>query len=429
LLTCKQVRANIKNSKFDDGHAKYRSPRVSHIARYHDSFAINCTELGLYFKAGKLIEFLSEWTSVTETVPERMEELWILLYERGYIEIEDVKVVQLWLDALVETGYEFPQISRKRVDNVVLMGQFNYNSNADNVVFWVQKWRQQFGRVEVRGPFDDATLGVLKSRGITAHQGANDKGYYSPIKNLALTLEEHKNSEGIDGVLYLHDDALLDMRELAQGVHPFPSNKIIGSTFEDFFPLSYQDHRMIDDSTALSKSSYSIHKGGGYSKADGTSFTEANTLQRSLQKWWAFKLCIKPSSAANRDSRIDAYRHKDGSFLVPSPTQADMLFVPTSLADEFGKAAEIMLDSKVFLECALATIVQMLQTTTNVTTRQVELCTTWKKSRNSEQMIKSCFAGKGAFGMYHPFKLSIGFKSWARMFDSTVAHSAAEVTA
>ena len=37
-----------------------------------------------------------------------MEQLWIELYERGYIEMDDVYQVQFWLGSLLEGGYEFP---------------------------------------------------------------------------------------------------------------------------------------------------------------------------------------------------------------------------------------------------------------------------------------------------------------------------------
>jgi hypothetical protein len=46
--------------------------------------------------------------SVDSSVPAEMERLWVALYERSYIEIKDVELIQSWLLALVEAGYEFP---------------------------------------------------------------------------------------------------------------------------------------------------------------------------------------------------------------------------------------------------------------------------------------------------------------------------------
>lgn len=48
-----------------------------------------------------------------------------LIYERRYIEVDDVYAVQMWLGALVQAGYSFPTIKR-RFRNVAVMGQFNY---------------------------------------------------------------------------------------------------------------------------------------------------------------------------------------------------------------------------------------------------------------------------------------------------------------
>jgi len=44
------------------------------------------------------------------TLPGRMEQLYVDLYERSYVELEDVKAVQLWLQALADVGYEFPTV-------------------------------------------------------------------------------------------------------------------------------------------------------------------------------------------------------------------------------------------------------------------------------------------------------------------------------
>eukprot|EP00339_Tiarina_fusa_P004934 CAMPEP_0117041156 /NCGR_PEP_ID=MMETSP0472-20121206/28771_1 /TAXON_ID=693140 ORGANISM="Tiarina fusus, Strain LIS" /NCGR_SAMPLE_ID=MMETSP0472 /ASSEMBLY_ACC=CAM_ASM_000603 /LENGTH=482 /DNA_ID=CAMNT_0004752113 /DNA_START=66 /DNA_END=1512 /DNA_ORIENTATION=- len=54
-------------------------------------------EKDLYYKSNKLVEYLSEgFRSDEPSLPARMEELWISLYERGYIEETDVELVQLW---------------------------------------------------------------------------------------------------------------------------------------------------------------------------------------------------------------------------------------------------------------------------------------------------------------------------------------------
>ena len=65
-------------------------------------------ERDLYMKSKHLVEFLGQWKGEGLTTVEQMEELWIALYERKYIEYEDVELIQLWLQSLIDIGYEFP---------------------------------------------------------------------------------------------------------------------------------------------------------------------------------------------------------------------------------------------------------------------------------------------------------------------------------
>ena len=45
-----------------------------------------------------------------ETLPGRLEELYILLYEFGVLELDDVTLVQAWITDLLRVGYKFPQL-------------------------------------------------------------------------------------------------------------------------------------------------------------------------------------------------------------------------------------------------------------------------------------------------------------------------------
>ena len=58
----------------------------------------------LYKRSLKLVEQLIEWKSEAPTLPARIEALWVYLYERGYIEIKDVELVQAWLQSLFTAG-------------------------------------------------------------------------------------------------------------------------------------------------------------------------------------------------------------------------------------------------------------------------------------------------------------------------------------
>jgi hypothetical protein len=64
----------------------------------------------LYYKAGSLVRRLLEWDSSAETLPGKYEDLVIDLYERGYVEQQDIYLSQQWILALQRIGYDFPTL-------------------------------------------------------------------------------------------------------------------------------------------------------------------------------------------------------------------------------------------------------------------------------------------------------------------------------
>lgn len=83
----------------------------------HNYLADFDSEQPLYMESSKLLEQLNEWDLTLHNnnkdsekivnVPGLIEEMWILMYEHGYIEIADVKQCQAWLQSLVAAGYDF----------------------------------------------------------------------------------------------------------------------------------------------------------------------------------------------------------------------------------------------------------------------------------------------------------------------------------
>ena len=71
-------------------------------------------ENDLYMKSKQLIIFLGQWRGRGATIVERIEELWIALYKREYIEKNDVTLVQLWLQFLIDIGYKFPAVKEEQ---------------------------------------------------------------------------------------------------------------------------------------------------------------------------------------------------------------------------------------------------------------------------------------------------------------------------
>ena len=171
-------------------------------------------------KSGALVDFLSNWDSDHDYIPSRMEQLWIDLYEYGYIEEEDVTYVQLWLQALNEIKYEFPVLKQKKFHSVAVMGQFNYADSKDAVeagIFWYQKQRGTFKEVLLAGPFSDEQVSEFHHHSIKVIQGRDDRGFVSPYENHAKALLQYKENKNIDGVIYVHDDGVMNITEITQG--------------------------------------------------------------------------------------------------------------------------------------------------------------------------------------------------------------------
>jgi hypothetical protein len=55
-------------------------------------------------------------------------------------------------------------------------------------------------------------------------------GFFTPLENLKDTLLMFKGSKRIEGVLYAHDDGILNVTELSEGrSFPFPTNSFIAT--------------------------------------------------------------------------------------------------------------------------------------------------------------------------------------------------------
>ena len=91
-------------------HVIYTPPIVEHQRSAHDYLADFGAETMLYDRTTKLLEFLDDWQSNANTLPERVVELWIALYEHDYIGLKDVEAVVEWMNSLTAIGYKFPAV-------------------------------------------------------------------------------------------------------------------------------------------------------------------------------------------------------------------------------------------------------------------------------------------------------------------------------
>jgi hypothetical protein len=88
----------------------FSPPIVAQFRNAHNYLADFDSEQHLYMRSGKLVSQLSQWAPTSTTLPGRMEELWVMLYERNYIQSSDVVIMQVWLQSLINAGYIFPKL-------------------------------------------------------------------------------------------------------------------------------------------------------------------------------------------------------------------------------------------------------------------------------------------------------------------------------
>ena len=92
-------------------HVLYTPPIVQHERSAHDYLSDFVAERDLYDKTTKLLEFLDGWSSNAATLPARIYELWVGLYEHDYLGLHDVKAAGEWMKTLIAIGYDFPSVN------------------------------------------------------------------------------------------------------------------------------------------------------------------------------------------------------------------------------------------------------------------------------------------------------------------------------
>jgi hypothetical protein len=307
--------------------------------------------------------------------------------------------------------------------NVLLLGQFNYDTGLDQILGWVEAWSTYFAHIVVVGPFPNAKRLELAKHNISNRHGRDDQGIVSPYENLMNALLEYKDNPAIDAVLYVHDDALLNVTKLARGhANRFPTDYIVG-TFANEVKVKQRAYRMAYDKDSNTSSFWT---------ASGTKVGSQKSLIRRLKPWSKWKLCmdaqlqlIQKNSPAYYNyeykSEYAQFAEPDGSFYFHGFAQSDMMLVPTKYAELFAQAARPHVDQKVHIECALPTIayqVQRMEMASNnnsnnkdgdaVPLGTASLCTDWNygKMRGTLEMVQKCMHRRSAgYHMYHPFKI------------------------
>jgi GDP-4-dehydro-6-deoxy-D-mannose reductase len=118
--TCDIVRSYIaQRIMWDFGmHVAFTVPQAMRSRSERFNLAIGVSEEKDLHEIAGIVHFLTQkWKPVGTTIPSRLENLMVALFERGYIELSDVVMTQQWLLALVSLGYEFPALSPKNLDS------------------------------------------------------------------------------------------------------------------------------------------------------------------------------------------------------------------------------------------------------------------------------------------------------------------------
>jgi hypothetical protein len=149
------------------------------------------------------------------------------------------------------------------------------------------------------------------------------------------TLIQYKSDANMKGVLYIHDDALINITNI-----PLlgSNNTIIVTDHDAENPqIGLDNWRRWQK---VSKETFKIYSNGTFSKVD-----DVRALKKSLRRWQRFPDYIKAHTSASNDPRSQPYQEKeDGTYLSPNLIQAHFMYVPASLAGEFASAAEILID-------------------------------------------------------------------------------------
>ena len=154
-----------------------------------------------------------------------------------------------------------------------------------------------------------------------------------------------KNSTKIDGVLYAHDDVILNETELSLGRYPFESSKII--------------HNMVNDRSNPTNLAFRAFPDGhveSFNKEHpGSSYANVSDFYAHANMTWPHFLDLGPYCAQGlvnlaKDPNSRQCDESDGSSLFIGQGQSDFMFVPSKFVIPFAEAAELLLQHGIFIE-------------------------------------------------------------------------------
>ena len=320
--------------------------------------------------------------------------------------------------------------SDRNFDNVLLLGQFNYDTNVSLVQHWARRWSQVFSNIHVRGPFSPDNLDALRQCGIQAFYGEEDRGYYSPMKNFGDSLKAAAQVEGIIGVMYVHDDLLVNMTNLVEFGFPWESTVMSQLMEQDSWrPIIRMDGR-----------NEVVHYYVPRIRRRRTEFVRNVSVaagQGPFASWRWWKEVLPGALELSKDKRAEPYL--DGEmFPFYGNAVGDFGYVPTKFASEFSFLADMMVEHRVFLEIGMPTLMGLMSRKVNASYKFAEYCTEVSNRSFPLVWVPACILAErgdtpcgsayypkpelptAPFSLYHPIKMSVDIDIWDAAFNAVV---------
>lgn len=343
------------------------SPRVEQKRNIHNYLADFSAESDLYLKTGKLIEFLHLWRPKTkgQSLHWNLAELWEQLFERNYIEEDDVKLALLWANAI-----DYIQGKKKCVNKLAIMVQYNWVTPVERIDMIAQKW-SEFLTPHVISAIPNTGSKLLHPN---YYYYTQDRGYFSPYLNLAWAAKKNKK-KGFQGLLYVHDDMLL--------------TSVMAKTLQNVTPNTW----------LVSHEYKQIHK--------AQKLKNGKFLWNEEPKWWSrWEQCKNSFNTIFKDPKFLKFFPSNTTMTIIIG-QSDFAYIDLTNSEAlntFFTLVKIFNDHKTFLECALPTLIfytQLLSPLIKV--KSIRLCTSWEKNRNNF-LTWECMNNITKIDAIHPVK-------------------------
>ena len=286
----------------------------------------------------------------------------------------------------------------------ILFGQFNYLLGSASL--WSEKWRQT-------KHFSDIFIAIPRRRKVLYEIGdlekiiyfRPDNGYVSPYANIGRIIKKNKDVRELS-ILYVHDDLLMT-----------------GSLLERI--LGGREWVVEDD---LECKTHEKESGLFVWLYENGTFTIPPRIHPKHLDWRMLVIeeCRDTFLIMFKDSRMKPYLKRDAGgnvYLTYKYGQADMLYLKietTRQRNELLKIIALFSEHKLFLECAIPTMVYIMQQTFGIRVHDTPLCTSWNYSglrKRPTEMVQNCLGNKNVkFELFHPIKIGMSSESWKNIF-------------